>query len=66
VTRQRPLAVLALSLAALPFAMRVIGMTESLGTAIALFGLVGLGFNLLLGYTGLLPFGLGLFFGFVA
>ena len=65
-TRQRPLAVLALSLVALPFAMRAIGMTESLGTEIALFALVGLGFNLLLGYTGLLSFGHGLFFGFAA
>jgi len=66
VTRQRPLAILALSLVALPFAMRAIGMTESLGTEIALFALVGLGFNLLLGYTGLLSFGHGLFFGFAA
>jgi ABC-type branched-subunit amino acid transport system ATPase component/ABC-type branched-subunit amino acid transport system permease subunit len=46
--------------------MRAIGMTESLGTEIALFALVGLGFNLLLGYTGLLSFGHGLFFGFAA
>jgi ABC-type branched-subunit amino acid transport system ATPase component/ABC-type branched-subunit amino acid transport system permease subunit len=60
------LAVLALALIALPFAMRAIGMTESLGTEIALFALVGLGFNLLLGYTGLLSFGHGLFFGFAA
>jgi ABC-type branched-subunit amino acid transport system ATPase component/ABC-type branched-subunit amino acid transport system permease subunit len=62
----RQLAVLALALIALPFAMRAIGMTESLGTEIALFALVGLGFNLLLGYTGLLSFGHGLFFGFAA
>jgi ABC-type branched-subunit amino acid transport system ATPase component/ABC-type branched-subunit amino acid transport system permease subunit len=62
----RHLAVLALALVALPFAMRAIGMTESLGTEIALFALVGLGFNLLLGYTGLLSFGHGLFFGFAA
>jgi ABC-type branched-subunit amino acid transport system ATPase component/ABC-type branched-subunit amino acid transport system permease subunit len=66
VTGTRPLAILALSLVALPFAMRAIGMTESLGTEIALFALVGLGFNLLLGYTGLLSFGHGLFFGFAA
>jgi ABC-type branched-subunit amino acid transport system ATPase component/ABC-type branched-subunit amino acid transport system permease subunit len=66
VTGTRPLAILALALVALPFAMRAIGMTESLGTEIALFALVGLGFNLLLGYTGLLSFGHGLFFGFAA
>ena len=63
---QRQLAALALALVVLPFAMRAIGMTESLGTEIALFALVGLGFNLLLGYTGLLSFGHGLFFGFAA
>ena len=63
---ERPLAVLAAALVALPFAMRAIGMTESLATEIALFALVGLGFNLLLGYTGLLSFGHGLFFGFAA
>ncbi len=63
---ERPLAILALALVALPFVMRAIGMTESLGTEIALFALVGLGFNLLLGYTGLLSFGHGLFFGFAA
>src|SRR5204863_158864 len=54
------------ALAALPSVLRVIGLTESLGTEIALFALVGLGFNLLLGYTGLLSFGHGLFFGFAA
>jgi len=66
VKTKRDLATLALALLALPFALRAIGMTESLGTEIALFALVGLGFNLLLGYTGLLSFGHGLFFGFAA
>jgi branched-chain amino acid transport system ATP-binding protein len=61
-----PLVLLAAGLLVLPFALRAIGMTESLGTEIALFALVGLGFNLLLGYTGLLSFGHGLFFGFAA
>jgi branched-chain amino acid transport system ATP-binding protein len=61
-----PMAILAVALVVLPFAMLAIGMTESLGTEIALFALVGLAFNLLLGYTGLLSFGHGLFFGFAA
>jgi branched-chain amino acid transport system ATP-binding protein len=61
-----PMAILAVALVLLPFAMLAIGMTESLGTEIALFALVGLAFNLLLGYTGLLSFGHGLFFGFAA
>src|SRR5260370_38181318 len=46
--------------------MWAIGMTEGLATEIAIFALVGLGFNLLLGYTGLLSFGHGAFFGLAA
>jgi ABC-type branched-subunit amino acid transport system permease subunit len=64
--RAGPLSILGVALVALPFAMRAIGMTESLATEIALFALTALAFNLLLGYTGLLSFGHGLFFGFAA
>ncbi len=64
--RWGPLSILGVALVALPFAMRAIGMTESLATEIALFALTALAFNLLLGYTGLLSFGHGLFFGFAA
>jgi ABC-type branched-subunit amino acid transport system ATPase component/ABC-type branched-subunit amino acid transport system permease subunit len=46
--------------------MRVIGMTYGIATEIAIFALVGLGFNLLLGYTGLVSFGHGAFFGLAA
>ena len=63
---RHPLLVLATALLALPFAMRAIGLTEGLATEIALFALVGLAYNLLLGYTGLLSFGHGLFFGVAA
>ncbi len=61
-----PLVLLAAALLLLPWAMRPIGMTEGLATEIAIFALVGLGFNLLLGYTGLLSFGHGAFFGLAA
>jgi branched-chain amino acid transport system ATP-binding protein/branched-chain amino acid transport system permease protein len=61
-----PLLGLGVALAALPFAVRAIGLTEGLATEIAIFAMVGLGFNLLFGYTGLLSFGHGLFFGFAA
>jgi len=54
------------ALAILPFFCRGIGFTYAIATEIALFAMVGLGFNLLLGYTGLLSFGHGLFFGFAA
>jgi branched-chain amino acid transport system ATP-binding protein len=63
---RHPLAALAAVLLVLPWAMRAIGMTEGLATEIAIFALAGLGFNLLLGYTGLLSFGHGAFFGLAA
>ncbi len=63
---RHPLVALAAALLALPWIMRAIGMTEGLATEIAIFALVGLGFNLLLGYTGLLSFGHGAFFGLAA
>ncbi|HET8575509.1 MAG TPA: ATP-binding cassette domain-containing protein [Methylomirabilota bacterium] len=61
-----PLVILAAALAALPWAMRAIGMTDGIATEIAIFALVGLGFNLLLGYTGLVSFGHSAFFGLAA
>jgi len=63
---RHPLLALAAALAALPFVVRAIGLTEGLASEIAIFAMVGLGFNLLFGYTGLLSFGHGLFFGFAA
>ncbi len=63
---RHPLAICAAALAALPFLVSAIGFTYGLATEIALFALVGLGYNLLLGYTGLLSFGHGLFFGCAA
>ena len=64
--RKNPLLIAAVALALLPLLTHAIGFTHSLATEIALFAMVGLGFNLLLGYTGLLSFGHGLFFGFAA
>jgi ABC-type branched-subunit amino acid transport system permease subunit len=58
--------VLGAALLVLPFAMRAIGATYGLATEIAIFALVGLGYNLLLGYTGLVSFGHGAFFGLAA
>ena len=63
---RHPLTVLGAALLALPFAMRAIGATYGLATEIAIFALVGLGYNLLLGYTGLVSFGHGAFFGLAA
>lgn len=63
---RHPLAILALSLSFLPYAMPWFGTTVSVATEIALFVLLGLGFNLLLGYTGLTSFGHGAYFGLAA
>ena len=63
---RHPLVIAAIALAVLPFFTHAIGFTHGIATEIALFAMVGLGFNLLLGYTGLLSFGHGLFFGFAA
>ena len=64
--RRHPLLIAAAALALLPWFTHAIGFTHGIATEIALFAMVGLGFNLLLGYTGLLSFGHGLFFGFAA
>ena len=63
---RHPLAVLAAALVVLPFFTAALGLPISIASEIALFALVGLGFNLLLGYTGLLSFGHGAFFGLAA
>ena len=50
-------------LVALSILWRVIGAPVSLVTEIAIYVLYGAGVNLLVGYTGLVPFGASLFFG---
>jgi len=61
-----PLPWLGLALLALPFFVSVIGMTDVAATKLAIFFLVAIGFNVLLGYTGLVSFGHSIFFGFGA
>ncbi|MCW5622689.1 MAG: branched-chain amino acid ABC transporter permease, partial [Burkholderiales bacterium] len=63
---RHPLVLLALGLILLPWLVLAFGFTWGVATEIAIFMLVGLGYNLLLGYTGLLSFGHGLFFGLAA
>lgn len=50
----------------LPFVVEFFGSTTSLATEIIIFILLGFGYNLLLGYTGLVSFGHGAFFGLAA
>ena len=58
-----PLAILAVALIVMPPVVYAIGMTNVAATKLALFMLVGLGFNVLLGYTGQVSFGHAMFFG---
>jgi len=58
-----PILVAGIVFAVLPFVLRRIGSTTTLGTEIAIYALYALGFNLLLGYTGLVSFGASAFFG---
>ena len=57
---------MAVGLVGLPAAVIGAGYTWGMAAEVAIFVLVGLGFNLLLGYTGLLSFGHGVFFGLAA
>ena len=59
----REMAVLFVVLATLPLWIAPIGLYQYLGIEIAIWMIYGLGFNLLLGYSGLPSFGHGAFFG---
>ena len=58
-----PIVIAGILFAILPFILPRIGSTASLATEIAIYALYALGFNLLLGYTGLVSFGASAFFG---
>jgi branched-chain amino acid transport system ATP-binding protein len=58
-----PILIAGIVFAVLPFILPRIGSTATLGTQIAIYALYALGFNLLLGYTGLVSFGASAFFG---
>ena len=59
----REMVVLLALLATLPLWIEPIGLYQYLGVEIAIWMIYGLGFNLLLGYSGLPSFGHGAFFG---
>ncbi|WP_298255816.1 ATP-binding cassette domain-containing protein [Bradyrhizobium sp.] len=58
-----PILVAGVVFAVLPLVLPLVGSSASLATEIAIYALYGLGFNLLLGYTGLVSFGASAFFG---
>ncbi len=61
--RLLPELIVALCLLAAPFVLPHLGMSADLLTRILIWGLFGLGFDLLFGYTGLLSFGQSAFYG---
>jgi ABC-type branched-subunit amino acid transport system ATPase component/ABC-type branched-subunit amino acid transport system permease subunit len=58
-----PILIAAVVFAVLPFALPRFGSAGTLATEIAIYTLYAMGFNLLLGYTGLVSFGASAFFG---
>ena len=58
-----PILIAAVVFTVLPFALPRFGSAGTLATEIAVYTLYAMGFNLLLGYTGLVSFGASAFFG---
>lgn len=61
--KYQPLVVGALALLVLPFALQAIGLTLTSSTDVVIFAIAAMGLNLLVGYTGLISFGHGAWFG---
>ena len=62
-SKSRLLWIAAIGLAALPFAMRVLGLTVDTASVMVCLAIAALGLNLLVGYTGLTSFGHSAWFG---
>ena len=61
--RYRPLWIALIALIALPFAMRLLGLTITTASMVVILAIATLGLNLLVGYTGLTSFGHSAWFG---
>ena len=61
--KYRPLLVAAFALIALPFAMRLLGLSLNTGTLVVALAIAAMGLNLCVGYTGLVSFGHATWFG---
>jgi ABC-type branched-subunit amino acid transport system permease subunit len=62
-TKYRPLLVAALALIALPFGLRLLGLSLNTGTLVVALAIAAMGLNLCVGYTGLVSFGHATWFG---
>jgi branched-chain amino acid transport system ATP-binding protein len=59
----QPLLIAALALVALPFVMRLFGLTVNTASMVVILTIATMGLNLCVGYTGLVSFGHGAWFG---
>ena len=59
----RPLLLACLAVIALPFALRLLGLSLNTGTMVVALAVAAMGLNLCIGYTGLVSFGHGTWFG---
>jgi branched-chain amino acid transport system ATP-binding protein len=62
-SKYRPLLLAALALIALPFALRLLGLSLNTGIMVVALAIATMGLNLCVGYTGLVSFGHGTWFG---
>ena len=62
-SKYRPLLLATLALVALPFGLRMLGLSLNTGTMAGALAIAAMGLNLCVGYTGLVSFGHGTFFG---
>jgi branched-chain amino acid transport system ATP-binding protein len=63
VQKYRPLLLASLALIALPFALRLLGLSLNTGIAVVILAIAAMALNLCVGYTGLVSFGHGTWFG---
>jgi len=61
--KYRPLLIATLAAVALPFVLRLLGLSFSTGTMVVAFAIATMGLNLCIGYTGLVSFGHSTWFG---
>jgi branched-chain amino acid transport system ATP-binding protein len=61
--KRRPLLLASLALVALPLVLPLLGLSLNTGTMVVIFAIATMGLNLCVGYTGLVSFGHGTWFG---
>ncbi len=63
IRKYRPLLLAGLALIVLPFVLRLLGLSLNTGTMMVILAIAAMGLNLCVGYTGLVSFGHGTWFG---